>query len=71
MGAWCLQLREPDQIVGRGRQAEHPADAGKTTVMGLAKAGGVAPGLGALDEKVAISRCGNRRYPLKRPLPHP
>ena len=44
MGAWRLQLREPDQIVGRGRQAEHPADAGKTTVMGLAKAGGVAQG---------------------------
>src|SRR6516164_8916943 len=34
------QLGQPDQVVGSGRQREHPADAGQATVMGLAKAGG-------------------------------
>ncbi len=34
------QLGQPDQVVGCGRQREHPADASQATVMGLAKAGG-------------------------------
>ena len=34
------QLGQPDQVVGSGRQREHPADASQATVMGLAKAGG-------------------------------
>src|SRR5712672_3944165 len=31
------QLGQPDQVVGSGRQSEHPADAREATVTGLAK----------------------------------
>ena len=34
------QLGKPDEVVGSNSQREHPADAGKATVTGLAEAGG-------------------------------
>jgi hypothetical protein len=43
-GAWLRhsphQLRQSNEIVGSGSQGKGPTDAGQTTVMGLAKAGG-------------------------------
>ena len=34
------QLGQPNQVVGSGRQGEHPADTGEAAVTGLAQAGG-------------------------------
>ena len=33
------QFGQPDQVVGRSREREHPTNAGKAAMMGLAKAG--------------------------------